>query len=165
MTDEVVEAVLEQVENSPVDNSPVDNNQTVKNSQDPEQLRQEWVRTQFQKANRFLAEKGVIPNKVLTEESRYLAPYFAIWKMESKQPTKQSFWVLSGDLPSDYVDVKVAATAREAVRHFSMMWQLKAENLHKSGLTRDETQAKFANLLVARAESLYKMQEDDKLWA
>ncbi|ARD22576.1 MULTISPECIES: DUF4826 family protein [Shewanella] len=132
--------------------------------QDPEVLRQQWVQAQFQKANRFLAEKGVIPSKVLADESRYLVPYLAIWKMESKQPTKQTFWVMSGDLPSDYVDVKVAGTAREAIRHFSMMWQIKAENLHKSGATRDETQLKFANLLVSRAESLYNMQNDEKLW-
>ncbi|WP_282166183.1 DUF4826 family protein [Shewanella japonica] len=132
--------------------------------QDPEVLRQQWVQAQFQKANRFLAEKGVIPSKVLADESRYLVPYLAIWKMESKQPTKQTFWVMSGDLPSDYVDVKVAGTAREAIRHFSMMWQIKAENLHKSGAIRDETQLKFANLLVSRAESLYNMQNDEKLW-
>lgn len=127
-------------------------------------LRQEWVRTQFQKANRFLAEKGVIPSKVLADESRYLAPYMAIWKMESKRPTKKTYWVMSGDLPSDFVDVKVAATARDAVRHFSMMWQLQAENLVRSGATRDATQAKFAQLLVSRAESLYRMHNDDKLW-
>jgi hypothetical protein len=132
---------------------------------DPEALRQEWVRTQFQKANRFLAEKGVVPSKVLADESRYLAPYLAIWKMEAKQPKKQTFWVMSGDLPSDYVDVKVAVTARDAIRHFSMMWQLKAENLHKSGVTKDPTQLKFAQLLVSRAESLYKMHQDEKLWA
>ena len=131
---------------------------------DQEALRQEWVRTQFQKANRFLAEKGVIPSNVLANESRYLAPYLAIWKMESKQPKKQTFWVMSGDLPSGYVDVKVAATARDAIRHFSMMWQLKAENLHKSGATKDATQMKFAQLLVSRAESLYKMHQDEKLW-
>ncbi|MCT8986773.1 DUF4826 family protein [Shewanella phaeophyticola] len=131
---------------------------------DQEALRQEWVRTQFQKANRFLAEKGVIPSNVLASESRYLAPYLAIWKMESKQPKKQTFWVMSGDLPSDYVDVKVAATARDAIRHFSLMWQLKAENLHQSGATRDETQRKFAQLLVSRAESLHRMHQDEKLW-
>ena len=132
---------------------------------DQEALRQQWVKTQFQKANRFLAEKGVIPNKVFADESRYLAPYLAIWKMDSKQPSKQTFWVMSGDLPSDYVDVKVAQTAREAICHFSMVLQLKAENLHKSGATRDATQLKFANLLVSRAESLYKMHEDEKLWS
>lgn len=130
-----------------------------------EALRQEWIREHFQKANRFLAEKGVIPSNVIADESRYLAPYVAIWKMESKQPKKQTFWVMSGDLPSDYVDVNVAGTAREAIRHFSMMWQLKAENLHKSGATKDPMQAKFAQLLVSRAESLYQIHNDDKLWA
>ncbi|AQS35739.1 hypothetical protein Sps_00541 [Shewanella psychrophila] len=129
-----------------------------------EELRQEWIREHFQKANHFLAEKGVIPSKVIADESRYLAPYVAVWKMESKQPKKQTFWVMSGDLPSDYVDVKVAATARDALRHFSMMWQLKAENLQKSGATNEPTQAKFAQLLVSRAESLYHIHNDEKLW-
>ena len=133
--------------------------------QELEARRTEWVREQFQKANKFLAEKGIIPSKVLEQDSRYLAPYLAIWKLESKQPQKKTYWVMSGDLPIDYVDVSVAETAREAVRHFSMMWQLKAENLIKSGATKDATQAKFAQLLVARAESLYKIQEDENLWS
>ncbi|MBT1445815.1 DUF4826 family protein [Shewanella sp. JM162201] len=131
---------------------------------DQEALRQEWVRTQFQKANRFLAEKGILPGKVLVDESRYLAPYVAVWKMEAQKPAKQLFWVMSGDVPTDYVDVKVAKTARDALRHFSMMWQLKAENLIQSGAVKDPTQAKFANLLISRAESLYKIQADEKLW-
>ncbi len=129
-----------------------------------EQVRQEWIRTQFQKANKFLAEKGIIPSKVLDTESRYLAPYMAVWKIESKRPSKKTYWVLSGDLPSDLVDVSVAKTAREAVRHFSLTWQLKAENLVRTGVTRDATQAKYANLLISRAESLYTMQNDDSLW-
>ena len=129
-----------------------------------EELRQEWIREHFQKANKFLAEKGIIPSKVIVDESRYLAPYVAVWKMQSKQPKKQTFWVMSGDLPSDYVDVKMAATARDALRHFSMMWQLKAENLKQSGATREPTQAKFAQLLVSRAESLYHIHNDEKLW-
>ncbi|MBR9727819.1 DUF4826 family protein [Shewanella intestini] len=145
MTEEVVEMTAEQAK-----------------QQDAQ--REQWVREHFQKANQFLAQKGVIPTKVHNEESRYLAPYLAIWKMEAKLPKKQTFWVMTGDLPSDHVDVKVAATARDALRHFSMMWQLKAENLHNSGLTKDKTQLEFANLLVSRAESLYQLQSDDKLW-
>ncbi|MGL6123443.1 MAG: DUF4826 family protein, partial [Shewanella sp.] len=64
----------------------VDQTQQNLSAEEVEKLRQEWVRTQFQKANRFLAEKGVIPSKVLADDSRYLAPYMAIWKMESKRP-------------------------------------------------------------------------------
>ncbi|MCL1094825.1 MULTISPECIES: DUF4826 family protein [Shewanella] len=138
--------------------------QEVDQAQDQEALRQEWIRTQFQKANKFLAEKGIMPNKVYADESRYLAPFVAIWKMDSKKPAKQTFWVMSGDLPADYVDVNVAATARDAIRHFSMMWQMKAENIQRSGLTKDPAQAQFAELLISRAEGLYKMQADDKIW-
>ncbi|WP_028764796.1 DUF4826 family protein [Shewanella colwelliana] len=129
-----------------------------------EALTQQWIKEHFQKANRFLAEQGVIPSKVIAEDSRYLAPLLAVWKMESKQPKAQTFWVMSGDLPSDYVDVKVATTARDAIRHFSMMWQLKAENLTNSGAIKDKTQAQFAQLLVSRAESLYQIHNDEKLW-
>ncbi|MCL1121218.1 DUF4826 family protein [Shewanella seohaensis] len=143
----------------------VDQTQPTISPEEMEKMRQEWVRTQFQKANRFLAEKGVIPSKVLADESRYLAPYLAIWKMESKRPSAKTYWVMSGDLPSDFVDIHVAKTARDAVRHFSMMWQMQAENLIRSGaVQRDATQAKFAQLLVSRAESLYRIYNDEKLW-
>ncbi|MCL1126792.1 DUF4826 family protein [Shewanella surugensis] len=136
--------------------------QSSKEEQD--KLRQEWIQTQFQKANKFLAEKGILPSKVHPESSRYLAPFVAIWKIESKKPIKQTFWVMSGDLPADYVDINVAATARDALRHFSMVWQMKAENIRQSTLINDPTQAKFAQLLVSRAESLYQIHNDDKLW-
>ena len=65
-----------------------------------EEQRAEWVREQFQKANKFLAENGVLFDSVTTEESRYLMPYLAVWKiraMDGKQ-----YWVISGDLPTDY---------------------------------------------------------------
>lgn len=129
-----------------------------------DKLRQEWIQTQFQKANKFLAEKGIIPSKVHPDSSRYLAPFVAIWKIESKKPVKQTFWVMSGDLPADFVDINVASTAREALRHFSMMWQMKAENIRQSSLANDPTQIKFAQLLVSRAESLYQIHNDEKLW-
>jgi len=86
-----------------------------------------WVREQFQKANKFLAENGVLFDSVVTEESRYLIPYLAVWKIKSMDSKR--YWVISGDLPSDYTSVDNAKDAKEALRHFAMHWQLKAENL------------------------------------
>ncbi|MBV7314573.1 DUF4826 family protein [Shewanella sp. NIFS-20-20] len=130
-----------------------------------EQQREVWVREQFQKANRFLAEKGIMPGKVLTDQSRYLAPYVAVWKMESAKPQKKTYWVISGDLPTDYVEVSAAATPRDVLKHFSLNWQIKAENLIRSGAVADPTQKKFANLLISRAQNLYQVQEDEALWS
>lgn len=55
-----------------------------------EAQRTQWVREQFQKANRFLAEKGIVPAKVFAEECRYLAPLVALWKLESSMPSKKN---------------------------------------------------------------------------
>jgi len=65
-----------------------------------------WVREQFQRANAHLAQNGVLFESVVVEASRYLAPYVAVWKIKSQQG--KFFWVLSGDLPADYVPFDVA---------------------------------------------------------
>lgn len=120
-----------------------------------------WVKDQYQKANKYLAEKGVLFEAVVPEESRYIAPLVAIWKI--KCTGGKGYWVIVGDLPSDYAPLSVAKTARESLRHFSLQWQLKAENILKTS-SHDEFQVKFANLLVTRAEDIYNACENDELW-
>ena len=102
-----------------------------------------WVREQFQKANKFLAENGVLFDSVVTEESRYLIPYLAVWKIKAMDSKR--YWVISGDLPSDYTSVDNAKDAKEALRHFAMHWQLKAENLINAK-DADKTQKEFGAL-------------------
>ncbi len=126
-----------------------------------EQARQEWVRTQFQKANEYLASKGILPDNVAVSDSRYLPPYFAVWKLNTKD--KKAFWVISGDLPTDHMAVSAAANAREAVRAFSLHWQLKAQQIMDAGVI-EQTQKDFANLLINRAHNLYDMFNADELW-
>ncbi|GAA5188186.1 DUF4826 family protein [Ferrimonas gelatinilytica] len=125
------------------------------------QQEQAWVREQFQKANRFMAEKGVMPGKVLDKQSRVLPPLIALWKMEEQGPRKRQYWVLSGDLPTDMVADSAAADPREAVRHFALSWQLKAENLLRSN---DATQQKLAQLMISRAQSLSDLHREDRFW-
>lgn len=121
-----------------------------------EEQRAEWVREQFQKANKFLAENGVLFDSVTTEESRYLMPYLAVWKiraMDGKQ-----YWVISGDLPTDYTSVDNAADAKDVLRHFAMHWQLKAENLINAEGA-DDSQKRLAHysLTALKACSLCKI--------
>lgn len=122
----------------------------------------QWVREQFQRANKHLAENGVLFDSVVVEESRYLAPYVAVWKIKSQQG--KYFWVLSGDLPVDYIPFDTAEDVRSALKHFSLSWQLKAENIiSTNGI--DETQQNYAKLLADRAISLYQLSEKQELWA
>lgn len=121
----------------------------------------EWVREQFQKANKHLAENGVLFASVVVEESRYMAPYVAVWKIKSQQG--KLFWVMSGDLPCDYIPADVAPDVQAVLKHFALAWQLKAENLAAANPT-NPTDVEYINLLAHRAEGLYAMSEDANLW-
>ncbi|WP_306524136.1 DUF4826 family protein [Rheinheimera sp.] len=139
---------------------------TSNNQQLPEELTEaqasEWVRTQFQKANLHLAEKGVLMDNVAVQESRYLPPYVAVWKINALD--RKSYWVISGDLPTDYIEIGGAANAREALRAFSFRWQMKAQQLMDAGVN-EQTAADYIKLLISRAHSLYDLFESEKLWA
>lgn len=128
--------------------------------QNQEQLA-EWAKAQFQKANQHLAENGLLFQSVIAEESRYLAPFVAVWKINTND--NQQLWVISGDLPADYLPVTVADSARSALKHFALKWQLKAENIRLQ-VVNDNTQLEFARLLEARAESLFELENNEQLW-
>ena len=124
-----------------------------------EEEQQQWVRQQYQVATKYLAEKGLVTQSVKVEDSRYLVPFIAIWKLTLIDGTKH--WVLCGDLPTDHSSIEAAGTAREALKHFSLKWQMQAESLLKS---KSKEQNDFAHLLIGRAEGIYKVCEDEKLW-
>lgn len=121
----------------------------------------QWVQEQYKKATKYLAEKGIVTKSVTSTESRYIVPAVAVWKLHATD--NKSYWVISGDLPSDHIDLSAAANVRDAIRNFSMKWQMQAENIGRNA--KDKTQHEFAQLLISRAEGLYKMFERDDLWA
>ena len=124
-----------------------------------EEQQQQWIKEQYQSATKYLAEKGIVTNSVTVEDSRYLVPLLALWKLTSMDGKK--FWVLCGDLPSDHSSIEVATNARDALRHFSLKWQMQADNLLQA---KNKEQHDFAQLLIGRAEGLYKLYEDESLW-
>lgn len=124
-----------------------------------QEQQQEWVRSHYQQALKYLAEKGILGVNVKADKSRYLIPAVAIWYIEDG--SKQGYWVINGDVPADHVQIETAPDARESLRHFSMKWQLQAENLVKS---EDEKQQEFGRMLIGRAEGLYQLFEKEELW-
>lgn len=127
-----------------------------------EEQRQVWVREQFQSANKYLAERGMLSEQILTKESRYLVPNIAVWKFKLQNGKK--VWVINGKVTTDHVAADVAKTAREVMRHFSLNWQLKAENILALGDAAGETEKKMAYLLIGNAEALYQVSNNEQLW-
>ncbi|WP_333796503.1 DUF4826 family protein [Rheinheimera sp.] len=138
---------------------------TSNNQQQPQAFTEdqinEWVRQQFQKANLHLAEQGIVMDNVAVQESRYLPPYVAVWKINALN--RQGYWAISGDLPTDYLEASGAIDAREALRAFSLRWQMKAQQLMNAGV-QDQTTADYIQLLISRAHSLYDLFESENLW-
>jgi len=124
-----------------------------------EEQKQAWIREQYLKATKYLAEKGLITESVAETESRYLVPVMALWKINLLDKTK--VWVVSGDLPTDHIVLDKGETARDVVRHFSFKWQLQAENLLRLD---DQEQKQFAEFLITRADGLYQLYDKDELW-
>lgn len=125
-----------------------------------EEQKQAWIREQYQKATKYLADKGVVTASVAPQNSRYLVPVVAVWKLKTLD--NQAVWVISGDLPCDHIASSAADSVREALRNFSMKWQLQAQNIEQNAT--DDTQLNFAKLLVSRAEGLYQLFENESLW-
>jgi len=129
----------------------------------------EWNQKEFVKIQKYCVTQGVQPKRIKQSKCQLLAPVLGIWYMEST--TKgEDYWVISGDLPTDLSLASVAQNAREALRHFSMNWQLKSANLEaelasgKQQLKDRETQEKYIKELSVKAESIYAIAHDDKLW-
>lgn len=121
----------------------------------------EWVREQYQRANKHLAEQGVLFESVVTEESRYLAPYVAVWKIKSTEG--KYYWVISGDVPADAIPYEAEKNAQDTLRAFSMRWQLQAENILQSN-TNDQLRQDFAKLLITKAEMVYDLFANENNW-
>ncbi|MDO6488595.1 DUF4826 family protein [Colwellia sp. 6_MG-2023] len=120
---------------------------------------QQWIREQYQIATKYLASQGLVTNSVSAEESRYFMNFMSVWKLKALDGNY--YWVICGDLPSDYNAVNVAGSARDAARHFSLKWQMQAEGLLQTG---EKEQEKFAQVLISKAEVLYDLVAQDNLW-
>lgn len=127
-----------------------------------DEQRMQWQRECFQTAQKHLAEKGIMPKSVVDKDSRFLAPLCAMWKFKAQNG--KAYWVVTGRLPTDHAEVSAATDARDAMRYFSLQWQLKADQIMSTG-ARDKTQVDFANLLINRAHGLYEMYDNEPLWA
>ena len=99
-----------------------------------------------------------LPNKIMIGQVR-----------DASDPTIFK-WVISGDVPTDYLDSAVASTPREAARHFAMKWHLEAArrqdpSVQKTpGLDPNQSSDHIGRQLAEKAEALFALVEDENLW-
>ena len=101
----------------------------------------------------------------------HIAPHVSIWAVESATAAESlGWWVICGDLPTDYVSVDQAADPREALRAFAVLWSevaaymLRGETHPTIEIGSPSTWPKLAPLLKKRAELLTSSADDETSW-
>ena len=80
-------------------------------------------------------------------------------------------WTISGEsVITDYIAGNMAATPKDAARHFALKWQMDADRLREVGKSKGPTgdaqsqMSSYANKLIQDAGSLYDLTERDEVW-
>lgn len=101
----------------------------------------------------------------------HIAPYVSIWAIESKKsPGWVGWWVIAGDLPTDYISAQTIKHPRDAMKAIAERW-IEAASLMASGKSPSgfsvgnaKNQAGLAPLLKSRAEILIEWVNDQDIW-
>lgn len=117
-------------------------------------------------------DRHVLDGAVLEARPSWaLPPRILIAVLREQAAHDNSFWLICGaDVPFDYVSRSVAASSRDAARHFALKWQLEGARLAESTpgpapeRDRGSDDKNAGDRLAAQAEALYRLVDDDALW-
>lgn len=134
-------------------------------------VEERWCNERRNEVAIYLAQEGVAHGQVGEWPAWHMAPLVSVWAIEShSNPGSVGWWVLCGDLPTDYVSAAAIKHPRDALLSFVARWRAAAEHMARGesspGFTigpRAEWPT-LAPLLLSRAESLEGMATDSGLW-
>jgi hypothetical protein len=91
-----------------------------------------------------------------------------VWGMGQKN---RFIWTISGEgVITDHIAGSMAATPKDAARHFALKWQMDADRLRQLGDSKspvantDPHMGNYADKLIKDAESLYDLTEREEIW-
>jgi hypothetical protein len=138
---------------------------------DDPRLEAEWLAKQRNIVEGYLRDEGIRHNGVASEPVWCLAPYGAIWEVESLYaPGTVGWWAISGDLPTDYLSGGDAVDGRTALGAFAKRWfevsgyMLRGESHPTVKIGPPEMRRQLGDLLKRRASILEEWASDDKMW-
>ena len=130
-----------------------------------------WCSERRTEVAKYLQREGLNHGRVGDWPAWHIAPYVSIWAIESKKtPGSIGWWVICGDLPTDYVSAQDINHPRDAMRAVAESWREQA-GLMAQGKTsseirigRPEEWPALAPLLKSRAAMLLKWANDNAIW-
>lgn len=133
----------------------------------------DWLQIQMSGMQRHVETSDLIDSECVGLCAWAIPQLVFLGQIWPKGREKNKYWVISGrELPTDHIEESLARTPRDAVRHFSLKWQLQSakvaelgEKEASDGTTAGSTQwDRIAGELQSNAEALYALTERDDLW-
>jgi hypothetical protein len=136
---------------------------------DPE-VEAAWFAEQRAIAERYLRGQQVLFGSIEPEPAWFVAPAVAFWRALGPRSGEPVYWVITGDLPSDFLPSDVAPTPRAAAAAFAERWRVVAGYLSEGrehptiqvGAPQDR--AGLAPMLRRRADILHEWASEDEHW-
>ena len=128
----------------------------------------QWFAEQREHIQAYLVQERIPLKSMRKQPSWFLAPYVSLWQV--RNTANQLLWVITGDLPADYLAGWEASTPREAMQAFSSRWERIAKSMMRGKLHpqfhigRVEDSTNLGEFLLKRAEILAKWSADDSVW-
>ncbi|MDH3990112.1 MAG: DUF4826 family protein [Gammaproteobacteria bacterium] len=130
-----------------------------------------WPKERLEEAVEEMMRLGVVTDALVEARPVWALPNkIMIGQVRDAGDPTIFKWVISGDVPTDYLDSAVAATPREAARHFAMKWHLESARYQDPSARKtlgpeskqdwDDT----GRQLAEKAEALFALVEDKNLW-
>jgi hypothetical protein len=113
-----------------------------------------WIDTSIAEAVRELSGQGLMTGIMIEAKPAWVLPErILIGKLRDPGARSDFYWFICGEVPTDCLPSSVAPSPRDVARHFSLKWQLDAARQESEGSELEE-----------RAELLYALSDDDRLW-
>jgi hypothetical protein len=130
-----------------------------------------WCAERRKEVRGFLAGESVRHGRIGSWPAWQVEPYVSVWAVESlARPGRVGWWVICGDLPTDYVSSARIKHPRTALRAFAKRWRAVA-NCMRRGRAHPTVQLgararwpELEPLLRTRARLLARCANDDHAW-
>ena len=130
-----------------------------------------WIKKQLDDAVQKLMKQGDVEGLLVEAKPAWVLPFqILIGKIRPQGQTRGFQWCICGEVPTDFLQSSIAITPRDALRHFSMKWQLEAARHHDkvtqglSGPESESVREVGGVQLSEMAEALYELVDDARLW-
>jgi hypothetical protein len=127
-----------------------------------------WAQAAMYRICERMVEAGVVGRDAHADVAWTVPSRFLIARVTTSSKPHEVFWATGGELPVDFIPVKVAATVRDAARHFCLRWQLEGARIaHLSSNAAPGTAGEWKQVggsLADKAELLNEFERRDEFW-